>query len=122
MPYDKTVGGDDFTFSATLNDTPRNLLDILSSNDRQELLNNMYSGGAIGTRPIRVAVDGWLYGDADFYTSHKIGGAEELIEVNTRFPMPVHQWVKKRLFRGTNGQVITVRVLLSANYDKREDY
>jgi len=122
MPYDKTVGGDDFTFIGALKATPSTLLDILTPADKQELLEAMYKGGDPNAARIRVAVDGWLYSSADFYTSHKIGGAEETIVTGTRFPMPVYQWVRKRLFRGFEGQPVTVRILLSVNYDKREDY
>jgi hypothetical protein len=122
MPYDKTVGGDDFTFIGTLKETPSTLLDILNSADRQELLEAMYDGGNQTSKRVRVAVDGWIYSSSDFYTSHKIGGAEETITPGTRYPMPVYQWVKKRLFCGVEGQQVTVRVLLSVNYDKRDEY
>lgn len=122
MPYDKTVGGDDFTFTGVLKATPSTLLDILAPADKQELLEAMYKGGDTNAARIRVAVDGWIYSSSDFYTSHKIGGATETITSGTRFPMPVYQWVRKRLFYGVEGQQVTVRVLLSVNYDKREDY
>jgi hypothetical protein len=122
MPYDKTVGGDDFTYDGTLTATPSNLLDILSPADKQELLDALYKNGDQTKQRLRVAVDGWIYGTADFYTCHKVGGAEETIAAGVHYPMPVYQWFRKRLFRGFDGQLVKIRVLLSVNYDKREDY
>jgi hypothetical protein len=122
MPYDKTIGGDDFTFDGTLTATPQTMFDLLSPADQQELLDALFKNGRTDGIKIRVAVDGWLYSTSDFYTSHKTGGAEETILANTRYPMPVYQWWRKRLFRGFGGQPVKIRILLSANYDKRNDY
>lgn len=121
MPYDKTVGADDYTFLGTLSSTPGTLLDILSPADKQELLTALYKEGDETKAKIRISVDGWIYGSADFYTRHKIGGASELIPAGMRYPMPVYQWHRKRLFSGVDGQQVTIRILLSANYDNRND-
>jgi hypothetical protein len=122
MPYDKTVGGDDFTFKGTLTGNPSTLLDILDPADKQELLEALYTEGDITKPRIRTSVDGWIYSSSDFYTVHKIGGFAETIQANVRYPMPVYQWHRKRLFYGANGQEVVIRILLSASYDKRQDY
>lgn len=122
MPYDKTIGGDDFTFQGTLSSTPKTLFDILSADDQTELLEALFKDGDVNGVKIRVAVDGWIYSSADFMTCHKSGGATETITANTRYPMPVYQWWRKRLFSGTDGQVVIIRILLSVNYDNRNDY
>jgi hypothetical protein len=123
MPYDKTVGGDDYTFQATLPGSPLPLIDFLEAADKQELIEALFKNGDVNEVKIRVAVDGWLLSSQPFYTMHKVGGAQETIEAGLRYPMPVYQWFRKRLFlAGGEGQIVTVRILLSANYDKREDY
>jgi hypothetical protein len=122
MPYEKTIGGDDFTYDGTLKATPSNLLDILSPADKQELLEALYKDGDQSKTKVRMAVDGWIYGTADFYTSHKVGGAEETIAAGVHYPMPVYQWFRKRLFRGFDGQPVKIRILLSVSHDKREDF
>jgi hypothetical protein len=120
MPYEKTIGGDDFTFQGTLTSTPSTLLDILSPTDKQELLDSLFKGGVQTNTKIRMAVDGWLYSSSDFYTSHKVGGAEETIAAGVHYPMPVYQWFRKRLFRGVDGQPVMIRILLSVDHDKRD--
>jgi hypothetical protein len=125
MPYEKTIGGDDFTFDGTLSSTPKTMYELLSPADQTELREALFKNGNM-TPPLtkyRVAVDGWIYcTTAPFYTSHKVGGAEETVDINVRYPMPVFQWWRKRLFRGFDGQLVKIRILLSAKYDKRDDY
>jgi hypothetical protein len=122
MPYDKTIGGDDFTFSGTLSGTPQTAFDLLSPADQEELLEALFKDGDSTKPKIRVAVDGWIYSSSDFFTCHKADGATETIAANVHYPMPVYQWYRKRLFYGSGGQVVTIRFLLSANYDNRADY
>jgi hypothetical protein len=104
MPYEKTIGGQDYTFSGTLSTTPKTMFELLSTNDKAELTEALLT---------RVSVDGWITGAADFTTQHKIGGATETVTSGTRFPMPVYQWHNKRLFSGSEGQVVTIRIILS---------
>ena len=122
MPYDKTIGGDDFTFSGTLSGTPQTALQLLSGSDQTELLSALYTGGDVNDAKICSSVDGWIYSASSFSTCHKVGGAIESIAANTKYPMPVAQWHNKRLFYGTPGQIVTLRIILSPNYGNRNNY
>ncbi len=119
MVYEKTIGGDDLTFSGGLTETARTAFDCLLIADQTELMNYLYTDGDASKPRRRIVVDGYAYSEEDFYTSHKIGGAEELVLKTLRYPLPVHNWHRKRLFKGVTNQVITFRILLSADYNNR---
>lgn len=121
MVYDKTIGADDFTYAVTLSSTRTTVLDLLSPADRTELLNILYQDGDMTKNRKSTVVDGWVFSEsAVIYTSHKATGAEEPIAINTKYPLPVYQFFKKRLFRGSGTMII--RILTSANYDNRNEY
>jgi hypothetical protein len=115
MPYEKTIGSGDYTFNVTLTATPTSLINLLSVEDKQELMEALYLNGDPTQNQLRVSIDGWLLSASNFYTSHKVGGAEEDVTAGIRYPMPVYQWHERRLFRGFQGQLVTVRILLSHN-------
>jgi hypothetical protein len=119
MVYEKTIGGDDLTFSGELSETARTAFDCLTPADQTELLQYLYPDGDSSKPRKRIVVDGYAYSEEDFLTSHKIGGAEELVLKTLRYPLPVHNWYRKRLFKGVALQVITFRIILSADYNNR---
>ena len=104
MSYDKTIGGDDFTFSGTLSGTPQTALQLLAGADQTELLTALYTNGSVNEAKICSSVDGWIYSSSSFLTCHKVGGAAESIAADTKYPMPVAQWHTKRLFYGSIAQ------------------
>ena len=87
-------------------------MELLSTEDKDELLAILDNGK-------RIVIDGWVYSNSIFYTSHKIGGAQETVSGGVKFPMPIYQWHKKKLFAASiEGQIATVRIIMSATrYD-----